>query len=61
MRVTSDKNCYCHTCQKAFHYMGIARHRSWHRDEKEECTIEYTSGKTWVYRYSSEFKLKEKK
>ena len=28
MGIARDKNCTCHTCEKDFHYLGIARHRS---------------------------------
>lgn len=45
------KNCYCHTCEKSFHYLGIARHRVMHRDKKEYCKITYTFGKTYEYFY----------
>jgi len=45
------KTCYCHTCNKAFHYLGIARHRAAHRDKKEQCKIEFTNGDTYLYEY----------
>jgi hypothetical protein len=28
MKVTREKNCRCHTCDKDFHYLGINRHRA---------------------------------
>jgi len=49
MKVTRFKNCYCHTCQKAFHYLGIARHRRGHLDKKESCEITYTHGDTYIH------------
>ena len=52
MRVTGAKNCYCHTCNKYFHYLGIARHRAKHRDKKEDCKITYTYGDTFLYKFS---------
>lgn len=52
MQVTSSKNCYCHTCMRSFHYLGITRHRSMHRDKKENCTITYTDGKTYEHKYN---------
>ena len=55
MKVTNDKNCYCHTCEKSFHYLGIARHRAMHRDRKETCKITYTCGDTYTH-----FKRNEK-
>jgi len=54
MRATSRKNCYCHTCEKRFHYLGIARHRAMHRDRKEDCKITYSNGYTYIYRFSVE-------
>ena len=36
-----DSYCYCQTCKRVFHYLGITRHRAMHRDRKENCTIEY--------------------
>ena len=52
MYVTRAKNCYCHTCEKDFHYLGITRHRAMHRDKKEDCTITYTYGDTWTHKFS---------
>lgn len=48
MKVTRDKNCYCHTCAKAFHYLGIAGHR----ERREDCTITFTYGDTKTWKYS---------
>ena len=47
------KTCYCHTCRRRFHSMGIARHRAMHRDKREDCTIRFTSGDTYTWRYST--------
>ncbi len=52
MRVTRDKNCYCHTCKKDFHYLGITRHRMAHKERKEDCKITFTHGDTYLYEYS---------
>lgn len=38
------QNCYCFTCAKWFHSLGIARHRAMHRDRNETCEIEYSDG-----------------
>jgi hypothetical protein len=46
--------CYCHTCDRWFHYLGIARHRAAHRDKKETCKITYTNGETYLYKYGGE-------
>lgn len=42
-----EKTCYCKTCKKWFHYLGIAMHRMAHRNRGENCTIMYTSGDTY--------------
>ena len=52
MRVTREKNCYCHTCKKDFHYLGIARHRMGHQNRKEDCKITFTHGDTQSWSYS---------
>ena len=51
MRVTRFKNCYCHTCRKSFHYLGIARHRTSHKERHEDCKITYTCGDTYLHQY----------
>jgi hypothetical protein len=38
----SEKDCYCKTCKKYFHHLGIARHRAAHRDKYQDCIIYYT-------------------
>lgn len=52
MKVTNAKNCYCHTCKKDFHYLGITRHRAMHRDKKEDCEITYTNGDRYIHEFS---------
>jgi len=47
-----EKTTYCHTCKKAFHWLGICRHRAMHRDKTEDCEITYTDGKTYVHEFS---------
>ena len=51
MRVTEQKNCYCFTCKKEFHYLGITRHRAKHRDRKENCKIGYTNGDIYIHNF----------
>jgi hypothetical protein len=46
-------DCYCHTCERDFDSMGIARHRAMHRDKKEDCKITFTKGDTWFYDFSN--------
>jgi len=45
-------SCYCHTCSKRFHSLGIMRHRAMHRDRKEDCKITFTHGNTVKYNYA---------
>jgi len=52
MKVTRDKNCFCWTCRKDFHYLGIARHRKAHKERGEYCKITYTHGDTYIHDYS---------
>lgn len=52
MKVTKDKNCYCHTCKKDFHYLGINMHRAAHRRRNEDCKITYTHGNTLTFKFS---------
>ncbi len=53
MKVTSNKNTYCHTCKKAFHYLGINRHRAMHRYKREYCKITYTHGDTHEFAFDT--------
>jgi len=53
MWVSRTKDCYCHTCKKEFHYLGITRHRAMHRDKKEKCEITYTHGDKYIHDYTN--------
>lgn len=46
-------DCYCYTCERWFHSLGIARHRAAHRDKKERCLIYYSTGATLEHKYDS--------
>ncbi len=52
MKVTRDKNCYCHTCGKDYHYLGITRHRMGHKNRFEDCKITFTHGNTSSWSFS---------
>ena len=56
MFATQYKNCFCVTCQKDFHYLGIARHRHMHKEKKETCRIIYTNGTIYLHEYNKENK-----
>lgn len=60
MFVTRFKRCYCYTCEKYFHYLGIAKHRAAHRDKKENCTIMYTHGDTYDHVFDGSKKKAKK-
>lgn len=49
-----DKDCYCYTCDKMLHHLGVARHRAMHRDKKEDCTIIYKYGDKISHKFSKE-------
>lgn len=44
--------CLCHTCNREFQALGIARHRAMHRDKKENCKITYSNGDTYTYNFA---------
>lgn len=54
--ITEDKDCYCFTCRRDFHYLGISKHRKMHMKKKQDCKISYTNGKTVFYNFSEEKK-----
>lgn len=49
MKWTEEKDCYCHTCEREFHYLGIAAHRKAHLRRGEQCKITYTNGDTYTH------------
>lgn len=46
------KSCYCYTCDRPFHSLGIMRHRAMHRDKRENCKIELKDG-VYTYEYAN--------
>lgn len=50
--MSNQKTCYCHTCKRHFHYLGINSHRAMHRRAKEDCTITYSKGNTVAFKFS---------
>ena len=44
--------CYCLTCKKYFHPLGIMGHRAAHRRRFENCAIRFTYGNIESYNYS---------
>lgn len=48
-----EKTCYCHTCEREFHSLGIARHRAAHRDRHEDCDVSLSDGVIYTFKYAS--------
>ena len=48
------KDCFCHTCQRDIHHLGIASHRAAHRRKKQDCVISFSTGRTLTWSYSKE-------
>ncbi len=55
--MAKERYHYCETCEKSFHWLGIARHRAMHRDRNESCIIVNADGERWRYGYGD---LKER-
>lgn len=53
---SDEKTCYCITCKKALHYLGVAMHRKAHERRKQDCTIRYTGGEKKTFQYSKKTK-----
>lgn len=52
---TGDKKtCYCETCGKFYHPLGIMRHIAMHRDKKENCEVTFTHGDRYKYEFEKE-------
>ena len=49
---SDDRTCYCLTCSKDLHYLGVARHRAMHRDKREDCLIQMTDGRILKWEFS---------
>lgn len=43
---------YCHTCKRSIGSLGIMNHRAMHRRKKEDCKITFSTGKTYLYKFS---------
>lgn len=46
------KDCYCYTCSKAMHHLGVARHRAMHREKKTDCKIKFSGGQIFSWSYA---------
>ena len=52
-KMNRTKDCYCHTCDKWFHHLGIASHRASHRQRLQDCEITYANGETFTHDFSN--------
>ncbi len=48
------RECYCHTCKRWFHSLGIASHRAAHRRRHQSVKITYTNGDTYRHDFDKE-------
>ncbi|MEQ8504626.1 MAG: hypothetical protein RIB80_04820 [Rhodospirillales bacterium] len=46
------KDCYCYTCDKDIHHMGIMSHRAAHRRRGEDCKIMFSTGRVVSYSFA---------
>lgn len=46
-------DCYCVTCDREIHHLGIMSHRAAHRRRSENCTIEFSDGRTVEYTFAT--------
>ncbi len=47
-----EADCYCATCDRWFHRLGIMSHRAAHRRRNEDCRIEYSDGRIGRHHFS---------
>jgi len=52
MKAAKNNTCYCYTCEREYHYLGINSHRAAHRRRRENCIIGYTNGKVRSFKFS---------
>lgn len=45
-------DCFCYTCDREIHHLGIMSHRAAHRRRNEDCVIEYSDGRTIRHQFS---------
>jgi hypothetical protein len=45
--------CYCHTCDRDIHSLGIMGHRAAHRRRGENCKITFSTGDTYSYTFTT--------
>lgn len=54
-----NKYCYCETCDRSIHYLGIAAHRAAHKRKSEDCVICYSGGDCYEHPYSGMAELSD--
>lgn len=48
-----EPDCYCISCDRNIHHLGIMSHRAMHRRRKENCRIQFSDGRTVSYRFEA--------
>ncbi len=51
-RVKHFPDCYCVTCDRDIHHLGIMSHRAMHRRRKRDCVIVFSDGRAESYFFS---------
>jgi len=49
-----EPDCYCYTCEREIHHLGIMSHRAAHRRRGEDCKIEFSTGRVVAYQFSAD-------
>lgn len=49
-----DPDCYCFTCDRDIHHLGIMSHRAAHRRRNEDCKIEFSDGRVISYSFAKD-------
>ena len=44
-------DCYCVTCDRDIHHLGIMSHRAMRRRRKENCVIVFSDGRKVEYKF----------
>lgn len=44
--------CYCYTCNRSIHSLGIMGHRGAHRRRGENCKIRFSTGEIYEYTFA---------
>lgn len=51
---SQEPDCFCYTCNREIHHLGIMSHRAAHRRRAEDCMILFSTGKVYTYKFSKD-------